>query len=114
LKKILYKKKIGDYYILIVQWKYPLAYLGMKDNLMDLNLLDLPVHGGITKECIGDQINEELNIDFFPPHYYIYGWDYGHYYDENKNYSLKEIMKNVNTAIRYLNSVIPFLSNLKF
>jgi len=84
----------------------------MEEDLSYLNIRDLPVHGGITYNGDGESVNMLLLENVIPPDHYVVGWDYNHYGDDEKDYSLSSIIEEIKNTIAYLREVGPMIKEI--
>ena len=90
----------------------PVAYVEMDNCLTDEEADEIPVHGGVTFKCYGEETGKRCEDDFIENEKFYIGWDYQHYGDksvyswgpslEGKEWTRDEIVAEIYAVIELL------------
>lgn len=90
----------------------PIAYVEMDNGLTDEEAYEIPVHGGVTFKCYGEEEGKRCEDDFIENEKFYIGWDYQHYGDktlypsglslEGKEWTRDEIVAEIYAVIELL------------
>lgn len=90
----------------------PVAYVEMDNCLTDEEAYEIPVHGGVTFKCYGEENGKRCEDDFIENEKFYIGWDYQHFGDkmvyswgtslEGKEWTRDEIIAEIYAVIELL------------